>query len=101
MIFFEATSKLGIKITVTRDYWRKIIEIKHPAMAGKEEGVRQTLKEPDEIRRSKLDPTVHLYYRKTEQNHICVVAKHEGQKGFVITTYITNKIKEGERIWIR
>jgi hypothetical protein len=41
MTYFVVTSKLGVKITVTEDYWRKIIEIKHPSMAGREKE-RQT-----------------------------------------------------------
>jgi hypothetical protein len=32
------------------DYWRKIIEIKHPSMAGKEKEVKTTLEKPDEVR---------------------------------------------------
>lgn len=100
-IYFEAKSKLGIQIIFTEDYWRKIIEIKHPLMTGREAEVRQTLIGPDEIRRSKVDPSVHLYYRKTLKNYLCVVAKQQGSKGFIITTYVTNKTKEGEQVWTR
>lgn len=99
MTYFETTSKLGVRINVTKNYWRKIIEIKHPSMAGKEKEVKVTLEKPNEVRRSKIDSEVHLYYRKHKKNYICVVAKHEGARGFVITTYVTAKIKEGEQIW--
>jgi hypothetical protein len=48
---------------ITRAHWEMIVKIKHPVMAGREEVVRATLAMPEEIRRSKSDPTVYLFYR--------------------------------------
>ena len=33
------------------------------------------------------------------KNYLCVVVRHENGQGFIITIYITNKIKEGTQIW--
>jgi hypothetical protein len=77
-----------------------IIDIKHPAMAGREEDVRKALEDPDEIRRSKSDENVYLFYKSERENRwICAVSKQAGSKGFLITTYPTDAIKEGAQIW--
>ena len=59
---FEVTCVLGKQISVTEAYWLKIIRFKHPALAGKEAQVQETLTDADEVRESKSDPTVWLYY---------------------------------------
>jgi len=83
-------------------YWKRIVTMKHPVMQGHEEDVRRTLENPEEIRRSRKDPTVYLFYREERPGRwICVVAKRLNDEGFVVTTYPTDKIKEGERIWNR
>jgi hypothetical protein len=40
---FEVTSSLGKTIRLSEHYWQKIIETKHPIMAGHDELVRQAL----------------------------------------------------------
>lgn len=58
-----------------------------------------TLKEPDEVHRSSVDPSVYLYYRHEERLY-CVVARHQtGAEGFLITAYTVDKVKEREVIW--
>ena len=94
---FEVVSSLGKKIRTSDDYWKKIISTKHPAMAGREDLVKLTLASPEEVRSSKKDASVHLYYRKSGKDYCCVVAKHLNGDGVVITTYMTNRIKIGDR----
>lgn len=96
-IYFEVTSYLGKKIRVTKAYWNKIIETKHRIMKGKENIVKETLKNPSELRVSKKDPNVFLYYKKLNEKYSCVVAKHLNGYGFILTTYITDRIKIGEK----
>jgi len=98
MIHFEVVSKLGKKISTTKEYWEFIVTVKHPMMEGKEKVVQEALKEPDEVRKSKNDKSVHLYY-KGDRVITCVVCKHLNGEGFIITTYQTDKIKEGELVW--
>jgi len=101
-LFFEVLTPLGFSVRVTRNYWELIVTIKHPVMAGREEDVQDTLREPDEIRRSRNDPTVHLFYRiERPKRWICAVAKRLNGGGFLITTFPTDAIKEGEQIWIK
>jgi len=58
-LFFEVATPLGFSVRVTHDYWELIVTIKHPVMRGREADVQHALREPDEIRRSRNDPTVH------------------------------------------
>ena len=95
---FEVASSLGKKISTTVEYWQKIIQTKHAIMEGQEELVKQTLMAPEQVRRSKKDPSVHLYYRKRNEHYCCAVTKHLNGEGFLVTTYITDKIKAGETV---
>lgn len=68
-------------------------------MRGLEDQVRKALILPRTIRVSKTDNNVLLYYRKYEAYYICVVVKRLNGSGFIITTYKTENIKEGNQIW--
>jgi hypothetical protein len=62
--------------------------------------VQKVLESPEEIRRSKSDPEVYLFYRsRRNRRWVCAVSKQEGALGFLITAYPTDAIKEGEHIW--
>jgi hypothetical protein len=99
-ILFTATTPLGFTVHVTKAYWELITTIKHPIMAGREEDVKKALEQPDEIRQSKSDEMVYLFYKaEREKRWICAVSKRTGQDGFLITTYPTDAIKEGVQIW--
>lgn len=99
-ILFVVPTPLGFGVRVTRNYWELIVTIKHPVMRGREVDVQDALKVPDEIRRSHNDPSVHLFYRLERLGRwICAVAKRLNGEGFLITTYLTDTIKEGERVW--
>ena len=99
-LLFEVVTPLGFQVRVTRAYWELIVTIKHPVMAGRESDVQEVLRNPDEIRQSKTDSAVYLFY-KTERvgRWVCAVAKQLDGEGFLITTYPTDAIKEGRRIW--
>jgi len=50
--------------------------VKHPVMYGREDDVRLALEQPDEIRRSRSDPAMHLFYRaELAGRWTCAVAK--------------------------
>lgn len=70
-------------------------------LAGREDEVIQTLADPDEVRRSRTDAAVHLFYRGTLPRWLCAVARREGETGFLITAYPTDTVKAGVAIWTR
>ena len=99
-ILFEISTPLGFRVRVTRSYWELITTIKHPVMAGQESIVKDTLRAPAEIRLSRSDVSVYLFYRQERADRwICAVAKRINGEGFLITTYPTETIKEGVQVW--
>lgn len=78
-----------------------ITKIKHPTVKGKELEVKQTLGESDEIRVSRRDKAVLLFYKIFDKRYLCVVVRFFKKRGFIVTAYWTKKIKEGELKWKR
>ena len=101
-VLFEVMTPLGFRVRVTHAYWKLIIDIKHPVMTGREGDVRKVLEDPDEIRKSKSDENVYLFYRSEKQKRwLCAVSRQTGDEGYLITTYPTDAIKEGVQVWHR
>lgn len=99
-LLFNVLTPLNCSIRVTATYWNIIVQIKHPIMAGRETEVQVTLTQPDEIRRSRSDSNIYLFYRlQQEKRWICAVVRQLNGEGFLITTYPTDAIKEGETVW--
>lgn len=101
-ILFEAKTPLGFAVRVTHDYWNIISTIKHPAVRGREADIAALLENPDEVRRSRSDASVLLFYRMEKAKRwLCAVVKRLNGDGFLVTAYPTDSIKEGERLWSR
>ena len=101
-LFFEILISIGVHVRVTDSYWKLIVTGKHAVMSGQEEWVKEVLENPDEIRRSRSDSDVYLFYKlEKSKRWICAIARRLNGDGFLITTYPTDAIKEGERIWPR
>lgn len=98
-VHFEVISKLEKHIATTKGYWNIIVNIKHPSVKGKEKEVKETLQDPDYVHQNYTNTKIYLFYRKYRKNYFCVVVRHLNGKGFIITVYITNKIKEGKQIY--
>lgn len=98
-LLFETECKLGKKVRISEEHWKLICKIKHPEVAGLKNEILDTLCSPIQIKRSSSDKDVYLYYSKFNTNFLCVVARHLNGNGFIITAYITSKIKQGDIIW--
>ena len=99
-ILFEVDTPLGFRVRTTADYWQLITTVKHPIMAGRAADVQVTLSDPDEVRQSKSDPQVYLFYRADQgERWVCGVTKRLNGAGFLITAYRTSAIKEGVVVW--
>ena len=98
---FEVVTPLGCRVRVGRDYWDYVVSKKHPYMRDREGLVEEALRGPDEIRKSKTDQGIFLYYIRKDRLY-CAVARHEDDgRGFLITAYPADKLKEGEVIWTK
>ena len=99
-ILFRVKTPLGFSVTVTNNWWETIVSMKHPVMRGQEIQVRIALEKPDEVRLSKVDAKVYLFYKaQREKRWVCAVTKRSEDSGFLITVYPTDAIKEGQKIW--
>jgi hypothetical protein len=96
--YIEAVSRFGKKIGLTKRHWDYIIS-KHESVIGLEEQVKETLKRPAYVRLSKEDGKVYLYYAPYKKYFLCVVCRHLNGEGFIITAYLTDKIKKGVTIY--
>lgn len=80
--------------------WALIATVKHPVMAGQEAMVRAALENPDEIRQSRSDHEVFLFYKaQAPKRWACAVAKRAEGHAFLVTAYPTDAIKEGVHVW--
>jgi hypothetical protein len=78
--------------------------MEHPEMSGKGVDIEQALASPEHVIQSRRDPEVRLYYRRTDETghgdrFICVVVKVTRQDAFIITAYLTDRVKQGDRLW--
>jgi len=99
-IYFSVKTPLSIEVRTTVQYWEYLTTFKHPVMKNKEDIVKFVLQMPDEIRQSSTDREIFLYYKQSDKLY-CVVVKHTGKEGFLITAYPVDKVKEGEIVWTK
>ena len=101
-VLFEVITPLGIKVRTTKEYWNTIINLKHPSVKPFGKEIEKTLSEPDQIRKSIKDPKVNLYYLSIGKLNLCVVVDCTStSEGYIITAYLTDRIKEGEQIYVK
>ncbi|MBI1742170.1 hypothetical protein HYR54_03780 [Candidatus Acetothermia bacterium] len=87
---------------MTEERWEHI-KTEHPIMVGKLKKIEETTIEPDVIKSSSYDPQVVLFYRfysKIERGkYLAVVVKWSQLRSFILTAYLTDKIKQGAIVW--
>ena len=69
-----------------------------------EEEIERVVQSPAEVRVSRTDTTVELFYEFYAQTRVgakwlCVVVKYQPDDAFVVTAYLTDQLKAGETIW--
>ena len=73
-------------------------------MADFRAAVAETLHEPEAAIESRSDPLARLYYRFYHRTmvggkHLCVVVKVGQEDAFVVTAYLTDRVKKGTVLW--
>ena len=92
----------GLAIRLTDERRGHILE--HPEMTNMEAAIEETLRDPEKVVQSVSDPSVHLYYRfyfrtVVGGKFLCVVVKMGEHGAFVLTAYLTDRVKKGVRLW--
>jgi hypothetical protein len=73
-------------------------------MAGLGTAIEETLRTPERVVGSLSDPQARLYYRfyfgtMVGGKHLCVVVKIVNEDAFVLTAYLTDRVKRGVALW--
>ena len=97
---FEVDCVLNRKIKLTKERYFHIVS-RHPEILDKEQELKEALIHPTLVKRSVLDNDTVLFYKSHKQEYIVVVVKLLKDHGFIITSYITDFIRDGEIIWKR
>ena len=92
----------GLAIRLTDERLAHILE--HPEMAPMEPAIQETLLHPERVVQSFSDPQARLYYRFyfgtiVGSKYLCVVVKVLDDDAFVLTGYLTDRIKKGVVLW--
>lgn len=94
----------GKRIRLTEERLAHILE--HPEMREMEPRIAETLAQPEKVVESLSDEQARLYYRfylstRIGNKHLCVVVKDVDADAFVVTAYLTDKVKKGRVLWPR
>ena len=98
--FIDVATPIGFAVRCSHAWWDHIVSIKHPVMRQREDLVVAALRHPVQVRRSRRDSAVYLFYAvEREGRWTCAVVRRENGSGFLITAYPTDAIKEGDPVW--
>jgi hypothetical protein len=94
----------GLAIRLTDERLAHILE--HPEMTTLQASIEETLRRPERVVESLSDVQVHLYYRyyagtRVGDKYLCVAVKVRETDAFVITAYLTDRVKRGVPLWPR
>lgn len=92
----------GRSIRLTEERWEHISG--HPEMANMRASLEETLRTPEAVLESTADTNARLYYRFYHRTmvggkHLCVVVKVLSGDVFVVTAYLTDRVKKGVLLW--
>jgi hypothetical protein len=96
------TDYLGRSVRLTDE--RKQHILTHLEMMGLEQAIIRVVREPQSVVQSQSDPLVQLSYRRQMtaefgEKWLCVAVKYMPDDPFVLTAYLTDKIKAGVSLW--
>jgi len=90
-MIFEVFDKSGRLIYLTRERWTHIL--RHPEMVNQLENIKDAFKKPDKILLFRNQVRFYFRYVKQRKEYLFISVKYLNGKGFVITSFYTDKIK--------
>ena len=98
----EYRDYLGLRIRLTDERFAHILD--HPEMVDMEGRIAETLSSPEQVVESLSDAEARLYYRfyvgtRVGDKYLCVVVKVQSADAFIVTAYLTDKVKKGNLLW--
>jgi len=88
---------LGNQYRLTDERWAHITA-NHPELNRRKSDLADCLLNPEVIVKSANDPFILIYQKQEQDRHYLAVVTHMSKK-FIITAFITDKIKLGKIIW--
>ncbi len=78
--------------------------LQHQEMTDMAQEIERVLQSPTEVRISRSDESVRLFYEFYAKTMVggkwlCVVVKYAAEDAFVVTAYLTDRLKAGDTIW--
>ena len=102
-IIFQVTDPTGRVVVLTEQCWREHILAFHPAMEEFKDAIQTTIVSPlyGTIYGDVDYPDRRIYYsRRGKYQYLKVVVEFDQEGGMVITAFITDRLKSGEKlIW--
>jgi hypothetical protein len=92
----------GTSVRLTDERLTHILE--HPEMHEMAPAIQEALLCPEFVVQSRGGETANLYYRYYSKTmaggkYLCVIVKIQESDAFVLTAYLTDKVKKGEMLW--
>ncbi len=94
---YKTTLGKTIELTIER---KKHILLYHPDLKPYFPKIKEVLLTPSDLRISKSDPEVLLFYKyfdKIMEGKYILVAVKLGERSFILTSYLTNRMLSGEK----
>ncbi len=78
--------------------------LQHQEMTDMAQEIERVLQSPTEVRISRSDGSVRLFYEFYAKTMVggkwlCVVVRYAAEDAFVVTAYLTDRLKAGDTIW--
>lgn len=97
---------LGRVVRLTDDQWHSHILPRHPDVAAHLLSIHQVIRHPDVVRRDALQRHRECYYRDHSRSTgrplllkvVVDFAPHSETPGFVVTCFLTTRLKPGEEV---
>ncbi|MBF0105760.1 MAG: hypothetical protein HQM16_10590 [Deltaproteobacteria bacterium] len=91
-----------VSIRLTDERLAHILE--HPEMHEMTDAIQEALLHPEFVVQSISDETANLYYRYYSKTmvggkYLCVIVKIQENDAFILTAFLTDKVKKGKILW--
>ena len=102
LVVFQVRSKLGKMVRLDDERWKHILE--HPEMENQSFKIKETLADPDEVRKSVHVSSIWLFYKfyistPVTRKYLLVIVKILNEEGFIVTAFFTDSVKKGGIVW--
>jgi len=80
-MLFDTPTPLGFYVRCTGSHWEFIVNSKHPVLAGRAKDIEDTLRDPDQVRRSRKDPP-YSFSIEADLHAGYVLSRRQNDSGF-------------------